>query len=185
MSQARPGTGSARPWQQRRVALRSFHRLTDTLPRRFAVVARRAAMASPPRPRGLPSDRESVVPRLPPSRPTLEGALARKPVACRACAVSRSAFLASLPDLVVDGGLAIFISPYSWLKQYTPDQSKWLGGHSDAEGKPIDSFTVLRSVMASHGFTLEREGQEPFVIREHRRKFQWGCSHLTVWRKTA
>lgn len=23
----------------------------------------------------------------------------------------------------------------------------------------------------------------PFLIREHVRKYQWGCSHITVWRK--
>ena len=32
-------------------------------------------------------------------------------------------------------------------------------------------------------FTLVEEREMPFVIREHRRKFQWGVSHATVWRR--
>ena len=30
---------------------------------------------------------------------------------------------------------------------------------------------------------LVGEADEPFLIREHARKFQWGCSDLTVWQK--
>jgi SAM-dependent methyltransferase len=36
------------------------------------------------------------------------------------------AFLRRLPSLLVPGGLVVFVSPYSWLKQYTP-KDKWLG----------------------------------------------------------
>lgn len=32
-------------------------------------------------------------------------------------------------------------------------------------------------------FTLVEQKDVPFVIREHRRKFQWGCSHAMVWRR--
>ena len=28
---------------------------------------------------------------------------------------------------------------------------------------------------------LLHEEDTPFLIREHARKFQWGCSHATVW----
>jgi hypothetical protein len=37
--------------------------------------------------------------------------------------------------------------------------------------------------MAAGDFTLVEEKEVPFVIREHRRKFQWGVSHATVWRR--
>lgn len=36
------------------------------------------------------------------------------------------AFLNRLPSLLTRGGLVVFISPYSWLKQYTP-KGNWLG----------------------------------------------------------
>lgn len=103
----------------------------------------------------------------------------------RPCPSPRSAFLSTLPEIVVKGGLVVFISPYSWLKQYTRDQSKWLGGFTDSKGARVESFPELKKIMHGLKFELVRQGDEPFVIREHRRKFQWGCSHLTVWRNAA
>ena len=35
------------------------------------------------------------------------------------------------------------------------------------------------------GFKLVHEEDAPFLIREHRRKFQWGCSKLTAFHKVA
>lgn len=32
-------------------------------------------------------------------------------------------------------------------------------------------------------FRLEKREPMPFLIREHARKFQWGCSDGTVWRR--
>jgi hypothetical protein len=86
---------------------------------------------------------------------------------------------------VVDGGFVVFISPYSWLKQYTSDRDEWLGGFTDASDTAIESFPTLKAIMSKSGFKLVKEGDEPFVIREHRRKFQWGCSHLTIWQFSA
>ncbi len=37
------------------------------------------------------------------------------------------AFLSSLPRLLHPGGVAVIVSPYSWLEEYTP-QPAWLGG---------------------------------------------------------
>lgn len=95
------------------------------------------------------------------------------------------AFLALLPELMEDGGFVVFISPYSWLKQYTRDRNEWLGGFTDASDTAVESFPTLKAIMNKNGFTLVKEGDEPFVIREHRRKFQWGCSHLTIWQLSA
>lgn len=38
-------------------------------------------------------------------------------------------------------------------------------------------------VSPAEHFTLVEEAELPFVIREHRRKFQWGVSHAMVWRR--
>ena len=86
------------------------------------------------------------------------------------------ACLQRLPDILAPGGIAVITSPYTWLEEYTP-RSEWLG--SDAE----DSFAALSREMAEH-FTLIHRGDEPFLIREHRRKFQWSVADATVWRRT-
>jgi hypothetical protein len=38
-------------------------------------------------------------------------------------------------------------------------------------------------LFAMNGAQLVHEEDVPFLIREHARKFQWGCSHGTVWRR--
>eukprot|EP01006_Ploeotia_vitrea_P045547 TRINITY_DN66951_c2_g6_i1.p1 TRINITY_DN66951_c2_g6~~TRINITY_DN66951_c2_g6_i1.p1 ORF type:complete len:281 (-),score=32.07 TRINITY_DN66951_c2_g6_i1:196-1008(-) len=89
-------------------------------------------------------------------------------------------YLARLPALTKKGGFAIFFSPYSWLPEYTA-KDKWLGGY-EKDGKPVQSFDVLKDIM-SENFEFVSEKNMPFLIREHIRKFQWGCSHCTVWKR--
>lgn len=95
------------------------------------------------------------------------------------------ALLRALPSLVAPEGVVVFISPYSWLEQYTP-RDKWLGGRSDdpaaARGEG-GSSEGLKARMKELGFALVHSGDEPFLIREHARKFQWGCSELCVFQK--
>lgn len=94
-------------------------------------------------------------------------------------------FLERLPSLLLPGGLVVFISPYSWLKQYT-EKDKWLGGVVDGKsGAPQWSKDGLGAAMTGLGFTLLHDENCPFLIREHARKFQWGCSHVTVWQLKA
>lgn len=50
------------------------------------------------------------------------------------------------------------------------------------EGKPVWTADRLRQLLAPH-FELVEESEVPFLIREHRRKFQWGVSHAMVWRR--
>lgn len=81
-------------------------------------------------------------------------------------------FLDRLPQLVVSGGEVVFATPFSWLEQYTPKQH-WPKG---------DSWQWLQAVMNEH-FILKHETDEPFLIREHARKFQLGVSKLSVWQR--
>lgn len=37
--------------------------------------------------------------------------------------------------------------------------------------------------MVTNGFALKAVEEMPFVIREHARKFQWGCAKGSVWVK--
>lgn len=76
------------------------------------------------------------------------------------------------------------MSPYSWLPQYTP-RSKWLGGRVEPSGVSSSSAAGLTAAMRGLGFALVHEEDVPFLIREHVRKYQWGCSHATIWQLRA
>jgi len=88
-------------------------------------------------------------------------------------------FLDRLPKLVRPGGIVALVSPYSWLEEYTP-RDAWIGGTFQNE-KEVDSFESLKKKMADLHFELVHREDMPFLIREHARKFQWGCSDATVW----
>ena len=53
------------------------------------------------------------------------------------------------------------------------------------EGAPVRSFDELRKIMEGNGFELRATEDMPFVIREHARKFQWGCAQGSAWVKTS
>jgi putative 4-mercaptohistidine N1-methyltranferase len=85
--------------------------------------------------------------------------------------------LARLPELVAPGGALIITSPYTWLEEYTP-RDKWLDG--DGRG----TFAALQELLAP-AFTFERAFDLPFLIREHRRKYQWSVAEASLWKKSA
>ena len=70
---------------------------------------------------------------------------------------------------------------YSWLEQFTPLEA-WLGGY-EQEGKPVRSAAVLSEFLRAKGFELLREADEPLVIREHARKYQYIVTHAMLWRR--
>ncbi len=68
------------------------------------------------------------------------------------------AFLRQLPRLLAPGGQLLLTSPFTWLEEYTPSR-EWLTSEEvQAQLRPE--------------FRMARHGHLPFVIREHRRKFQ-------------
>ena len=90
------------------------------------------------------------------------------------------AYLKFLPHLVKTGGVAMITSPYTWTEEYTPEK-KWLGGFL-RDNKPVKSIETLRKHLESD-FTMLECVDIPFIIREHARKFQWGVSQATIWRR--
>jgi SAM-dependent methyltransferase len=86
-------------------------------------------------------------------------------------------FLSRLPCLVKPGGLLILATPFSWLEEYTPVEN-WIGGRADS----LSSLEVLSEILESH-FELETTKDLPFLIREHSRKFQYGISLGSRWRR--
>jgi putative 4-mercaptohistidine N1-methyltranferase len=76
-------------------------------------------------------------------------------------------FLSNLAALVAPGGQLLLASPYSWLEQYTP-RKEWLSS------KEVER--ILRQ-----DFNLVGRRDLPFVIREHRRKYQLVISEATTF----
>ncbi|PNH09921.1 hypothetical protein TSOC_003420 [Tetrabaena socialis] len=89
------------------------------------------------------------------------------------------AFLERCKSLIKPGGILVLVSPYSWLKGWT-DKDKWLGGYYK-DGQAVRTADTIAAVL-SPDFDLVAEQDCPFLIREHARKFQWGCSHAVVWK---
>lgn len=80
--------------------------------------------------------------------------------------------LARLPGLVMPGGELVLATPCTWLEEFTPPALwprngtlPWLMEHLDGH------------------FKLLRQSNEPFLIRETARKFQWTSSLVTLWRR--
>uniref|UniRef100_M4BY70 Uncharacterized protein n=1 Tax=Hyaloperonospora arabidopsidis (strain Emoy2) TaxID=559515 RepID=M4BY70_HYAAE len=90
-------------------------------------------------------------------------------------------FLTGISRLINSGGILALVSPYSWLEEYTA-KDKWIGGVRDTEGNIVDSFSVIEQLLSKDFELLERQDY-PFMIREHERKYQWGVSDGTYWKR--
>lgn len=87
--------------------------------------------------------------------------------------------LERLPSLVKPGGQLILTTPNSWLSDFTAPEF-WLGATPET-GEPLEA---IHRLLVPH-FTLEVTRDMPFVIREHRRKYQWSVAQATRWRRQA
>ncbi len=79
-----------------------------------------------------------------------------------------------LPSLVKKGGQLVLATPFTWLEEFTPVES-WVGSGNSEE--------MLHDKLKAN-FILEESKNLPFVIREHRRKFQFSVSLGTRWRRS-
>ncbi len=84
-------------------------------------------------------------------------------------------FLQNLHHFVVSNGQLVLASPYSWLEEYT-DKENWLM----LEGK--SSLESIQDCINDY-FELQRSFDLPFLIRDHQRKYEWGVSEVSVWKK--
>lgn len=82
--------------------------------------------------------------------------------------------LTSPNGILRSGGLLVITSPYSWLKEFTPEKH-WFNQQS------TNSITNLHSILEDR-FELIFEDNYPFIIREHARKFEYIIAHATVWK---
>ena len=81
-------------------------------------------------------------------------------------------FLDRLPELVRAGGELVLATPCTWLEEFTSKED-W------PEGRTLD---WLKSELDGN-FELLKVTNEPFLIRETARKFQWTVSMVTKWQK--
>lgn len=79
-------------------------------------------------------------------------------------------FLDSLPALVRPGGKLLLATPASWMENYTP-----------RDRQPHGTTLDFISARIGNAFTLESVVEVPFLIREHRRKFQLSTSQTSLW----
>ncbi len=80
--------------------------------------------------------------------------------------------LARLPALVREGGRLVLTTPCTWLGEFTPPEH-W------PEGPTLD---WLRHHLEG-AFVLEAVRDQPFLLREHARKYQWSVAQASVWRR--
>jgi len=76
------------------------------------------------------------------------------------------------PELVNPGGELVLATPCTWLESFTAPEN-W---------PPGDTLAWLQGHLGGT-FDLVKRADEPFLIRETARKFQWTRSMLTVWRR--
>lgn len=82
-------------------------------------------------------------------------------------------FLENIHRHVSREGQLILTSPYSWLEEFCP-QNYWLQGESGLQG--------LQNIL-NKNFELIKMKELPFLIREHKRKYQYGVAQATTWLK--
>ena len=92
-------------------------------------------------------------------------------------------FLRAIKSRITPGGLLVLASPYTLLEEYTP-RDKWLGGFKAQTGENKTTLEGMAQVLAPEFHMLTEPQDVPFVIRETKRKYQYGVSELTVWEKS-
>lgn len=80
--------------------------------------------------------------------------------------------LRRLPDLVSESGHLVLATPCTWLEQFTP-----------ADNQPHGDTLDWLKRQLNEAFELISCHNEPFLIRETCRKFQWTVSLVTLWQR--
>ena len=83
--------------------------------------------------------------------------------------------LARMPGLISSGGWLVITSPYTWMEEYAP-REKWLDGGGRG------AVSALQEKLAA-AFEFREVFNLPFLIREHRRKYQWSIAEASVWQR--
>jgi putative 4-mercaptohistidine N1-methyltranferase len=79
------------------------------------------------------------------------------------------------PNLVNQGGILLITTPLTWLDNLTHP--------GDRIGNPEQTAIGVLSAHFTDQFELIELSDLPFLIREHRRKYQYGIAQASVWRR--
>ena len=88
------------------------------------------------------------------------------------------ACLHKLKNLVKPGGQLIICSPFTWWDDFT-HRNERLGGYLENE-KEVTSLDSMKLALREH-FDLEDVQDQPFLIREHERKYHFSVAETTIW----
>ena len=101
---------------------------------------------------------------------------------------SPSEALQGISSLLKPGGTLILVSPYSWLEEYTKKE-EWIGACNKEVSdlnKPKEAIyseeavvDLMLSILPK--LQLISRSDIPFLIREHKRKFQYGVSECLIF----
>lgn len=91
-------------------------------------------------------------------------------------------FLATVHEHLRPGGTLVIASPYTLLPEHTP-RAQWIGGYHAADGTPVTVRDGLHRLLGERFDPVGEPRDQPFVIRETRRKFQHTVAEVTVWRR--
>ena len=81
--------------------------------------------------------------------------------------------LTQAAGLLKPNGQLLLTTPFTWMTEYTPREN-WLGTGE------TDSAAELRRLLEPD-FKCRIEIDLPFLIREHRRKYQWSMAYASAW----
>jgi 5-histidylcysteine sulfoxide synthase/putative 4-mercaptohistidine N1-methyltranferase len=89
-------------------------------------------------------------------------------------------FIETLHKRMVNGGILVMTSPYTWIETYTIKEN-WIGGKK-ISGEDQTTLQTLEILLSPH-FELLKVKDIEFVIRETKRKFQHTISEMSIWRR--
>jgi putative 4-mercaptohistidine N1-methyltranferase len=125
------------------------------------------------KPEGIPGEKLRFLQGDAMNLPDVLGSFDRVHAANLLCRlVEPKRLLERLPSLVKPGGELVLATPCTWLEEFTPPEN-W----------PADSTFAWLKASLTPEFALIRQAEEPFLIRETARKFQWTSALVTVWRR--
>ena len=88
--------------------------------------------------------------------------------------------LRKLAHYVNPGGQMVICSPFTWWDAFT-ERNERLGGYVQ-NGKEITSLDSLKQALETE-FELIEVQEQPFLIREHERKYHFSVAETTRWVK--
>ena len=72
----------------------------------------------------------------------------------------------------------VICSPFTWWDDFT-EKSERLGGYIEND-QEVTSLDTMKSILNTH-FKLNAELDQPFLIRQHERKYFFSVAQTTIW----